>query len=261
MTKQYEYDINNEPLVISKSIIDILLEEENPGELIALYTFYYYTAKWQKTNQPKATTSYAATGLKLSIPKIRKNKKILIQLNLIENVVNRDNTSKITGHYIKVNFIWGQSKVKTVISKQKEQNESVESHQVGKPTGGQSHQVANDTPNPLNANNINPLNSNKENTLNINKEKTSKISGIYKLYSEKINSKSRLTNSAKKKIETRLNEYSFEDLKRAIMNFSRASWWMKHNTHRGVAWFFHTEDRIDQFLNLEPEDKKEKLNL
>lgn len=87
------------------------------------------------------------------------------------------------------------------------------------------------------------------------------ISDIYKLYSEKINSKSRLTNSAKKKIMTRLKEFSSEDLKRAIMNFSRASWWMKNNARRGVTWFFHTEDRIDQFLNLEAEDKKEKLNL
>ena len=45
------------------------------------------------------------------------------------------------------------------------------------------------------------------------------------------------------------------------MNFSRDNWWMTHNAHRGVAWFFNSEDRIDQFLNLEPVDRKEKLNL
>lgn len=105
MIKQHEYDINAEPLVISKSIIDILLKEENPSELIALYMFYYCTAKWQKSNQSKAITSYAASSLKLSIPTIQKNKKILIRLNLIEDIINRDNASKITSHYIKVNFI------------------------------------------------------------------------------------------------------------------------------------------------------------
>lgn len=87
------------------------------------------------------------------------------------------------------------------------------------------------------------------------------IDQIYDSYSEHINEKSRLTSSAKKKIEARLKEYSPEDLKLAITNFSRSNWWMTHNAHRGVAWFFHSEDRIDQFLNLEPEDRKEKLRL
>lgn len=84
---------------------------------------------------------------------------------------------------------------------------------------------------------------------------------LYDIYSVNINSKSRLTSSAEKKITTRLKEYSYSELERAIMNFSRDTWWMKNNARRGVAWFFNSENRIDQFLNLEPEERKEKLNL
>ena len=60
-TMSISYDIQDEPIVIHKSIIDKFLKKDKPGDLIALYLFYYYTAKWQKTNQPKATTGYSAT--------------------------------------------------------------------------------------------------------------------------------------------------------------------------------------------------------
>ena len=80
---------------------------------------------------------------------------------------------------------------------------------------------------------------------------------IYIAYKEKINSLSRLTDEAKKKIQVRLKTYSEEDLLKAIDNFSKNNWWMEHNSKRGVAWFFHSEDRIDGFMNLEPEKKNE----
>ena len=46
-----------------------------------------------------------------------------------------------------------------------------------------------------------------------------------------------------------------------VITFSKNSWWMKHNANRGLVWFFNTEDKIDQFLNLPPDRKnvKEKL--
>lgn len=75
------------------------------------------------------------------------------------------------------------------------------------------------------------------------------IQSIYKKYQEKINQKSKLTEQAKIKIKTRLKVYSIEELKKAMVKFSQEDWWMKNNSHRGVAWFFHSDDRIDQFLN------------
>lgn len=68
----------------------------------------------------------------------------------------------------------------------------------------------------------------------------------------KINAKSRLTDSAKLKIRKRLESYTEAELTKAMENFGRDTWHMQHNSHRGVAWLFHSDDRIDQFLNLKP---------
>lgn len=90
-------------------------------------------------------------------------------------------------------------------------------------------------------------NKNNKNDKNIYKPEIEKI---YSFYKKKINSKSQLTDNAKNKIKTRLNGNTQEQLLRAIENFSKSNWWMENNAHRGVAWFFNSDDRIDQFLNL-----------
>ncbi|MFA5299691.1 MAG: hypothetical protein WC389_16020, partial [Lutibacter sp.] len=95
------YAMQDEPLVLEKSLLDLLLKQENPGDLIALYIFYYYTAKWQHTHKVRATTAYTAKGLKWTAAKVRKNKEILLSLHLIKNIIQLDKiTGKITGHYI-----------------------------------------------------------------------------------------------------------------------------------------------------------------
>lgn len=65
----------NPVICVTKVTIDSLLKEENATDLIALYMFYNYTAKWQKTNQPKCTTEYAANGLKITPARVRKTRK------------------------------------------------------------------------------------------------------------------------------------------------------------------------------------------
>lgn len=107
--KMKKYDVANEPIVLSKAVGDLFLRQDNPGDLIALYWFYYYTAKWQGTNQPKASTLYAAKGLNWSEHRIRRVKQQLIQMKLIEDVVTRDEGQKVTGHYIYVRFIWSET--------------------------------------------------------------------------------------------------------------------------------------------------------
>lgn len=89
----------------------------------------------------------------------------------------------------------------------------------------------------------------KENLINFKK--------IYSLYQEKINPNSKLTDSAKIKINSRLKTFSEDELLSAISNFSTNDWWMEHNSQRGIAWFFHSDDRIDQFLNLMPTTPKD----
>ena len=109
------YSTHEEPLVISKPLMDILLTEKNPSCLIALYCFYYYTAKWQKTNRPKATDKYCMSGLTIGYDKFHAAQKKLISLGLIEKVHERDKSGKYIGWYMKVNFIWGKEKATQII--------------------------------------------------------------------------------------------------------------------------------------------------
>lgn len=110
------FDIDDEPMVFSKPLSDYLLSQPKAGNLIALYYFYYYTAKWQKTNQPKATTEYVAQGLGWTADSVRKFKSRLIDLKLITNIVQKSEDGKIIGHFIKLNFIWTKEKVERILN-------------------------------------------------------------------------------------------------------------------------------------------------
>lgn len=96
-------DINERPIVMSKATCDKLLKQKEAMNLIGLYVFYYYTAIWQKTNQPKCTISFAAKGLGVSEERIRRYKKALIGLGLIEDETIKKN-GKIVKHHIRVNY-------------------------------------------------------------------------------------------------------------------------------------------------------------
>jgi len=111
--KEFSYPIHEEPIVLSKPLLDILLEQENPADLIALYCFYYYTAKWQKTDQPRATSSYVMSGLKWGETRFIKAKRVLRELNLIEDADNRGADGRVLSHYIKLNFLWKNPMVTT----------------------------------------------------------------------------------------------------------------------------------------------------
>jgi len=107
------YDKNNEPISISKVTMDMLLKEKDPSAVIALYSFYYYTAKWQekivefKSDRAYATNGYVAKGLHWAIKKVIKNKQVLERLGLIKILVKCDDkTGLIKGHFIKVMFYW-----------------------------------------------------------------------------------------------------------------------------------------------------------
>lgn len=143
------YNVQEEPIVLSKSIMDLLLQHKNYRDLLALYAFYYYTAKWQQTNQPRVTTEYAMVGTKLSYRCFRDAKKQLIELKLIEDISNRNAASgKITGHYVRVNFIWSNNK----------------NHPAQIPECGEPQTLVNDPVNALSTNRGNALSTGRENT-------------------------------------------------------------------------------------------------
>ncbi|MEK7564346.1 MAG: hypothetical protein AAB510_02145 [Patescibacteria group bacterium] len=107
----------NELVILSKQTLDLFLGQANPADLIAVYVFYYYTAKWQGTNQALATDRYVMKGLHIGQAKLNKAQKFLFRKKIVERVNTRDKNGRITGWYIKLNYIWKNKTVKKVISK------------------------------------------------------------------------------------------------------------------------------------------------
>jgi len=155
MKKTTDFDRNEEPIVLSKHLIDLLLSQPNAPQLIALYIFYYYTAKWQKTNIPKATNSYVAKGIGISKNTLEKYKAELIRLKLIENIVDTDSNGKIVGHYIQVNFIWTRESIQEFLPSPQNLNENNVT-----PSPQEPHLPKNWGSNALNTVNINALSVN-----------------------------------------------------------------------------------------------------
>jgi len=158
-----EYDKKNEPIVISKFLLDIFFNPksikyrklDHPADLISLYIFYYYTAKWQNTNSVQATTEYTAKGLKWSSDRVRQRKKELIKLDLIEDKISKNpQTNQIEGHYILVKFIWG--------------HESTKSHTQENPEYGESPSMENPEGNALDYNSRNALGYNSKRFTKVN---------------------------------------------------------------------------------------------
>ena len=151
--------IEDSLMIISKPTMDKFLEQKNPADLMALYMFYYYTAKWQKTNRPKATTSYVANGLNWSENRVRRTKNVLIQLKLIENAKDYSKEHKIKGWYIKIKYLWGANATNKVVGVIKKDN----NHPNENTQGGKPHSVDNQETNALSVNSINALSVNKKN--------------------------------------------------------------------------------------------------
>lgn len=159
--------IEDNILIISKQTMDLFLKQKNPADVIALYCFYYYTAKWQKTNQIKCTTGYAAKGLNKSEDVIRRTKKVLNEIGLIEDLKTKGNNNKITGWYIKINYVWKKETVKKIhptdFPEGGENEKTLKSHPQVFPQGGVSHSVEKPNTNALSANNLNALSANSLN--------------------------------------------------------------------------------------------------
>ena len=140
--------IEDNIIILSKQTIDKMLESQYPSNLIGLYCFYYYTAKWQKTNMIKCTTNYVMKGLNWTKEKVINTKKELKKNGLIEDRQTKNKKGQITGWYIKVNYIW--------------KKETIKNQKVELPEGGKSHRVENPDTNALSANSLNALSANNK---------------------------------------------------------------------------------------------------
>ena len=122
-------DIADDLLILNKITIDRLFQLENCADCIALYLFYYKTAKWQKTNTVKANDQYVKKSLKWGISKIQKTKQTLKEHGLID-IVQRRKDGKIEGWFIKVSYLVNERKADEIKIKVQNinntQNEQVE---------------------------------------------------------------------------------------------------------------------------------------
>jgi len=149
--------IENNLMILSKQTMDLFLKQDNPGELISLYMFYYYTAKWQETNQPKATTGYAAQGLNWTESRVRKSKKDLIQIGLIEDVRKTNEKGQVSGYYIKIKYLWKSETIQGLLE---------EKPVLQKPSLTENHGLDNQGTNALSVNNLNALSVGNKKKLN-----------------------------------------------------------------------------------------------
>lgn len=154
-------DISNELLILNKYTIDKLFTFENCSDCVALYIFYYKTAKWQKNSRIKANDTYTKLCLKWGNDRLKKAKDILKANGLIEMVQNRIN-GKIDSWFIKVNYFVNEKKedeIKILVESNNSQNQQL----LNPNCGSQETNTINNNTNTIN-NNI----STKENIDNNN---------------------------------------------------------------------------------------------
>ena len=106
-------DIADDLLILNKATIDTLFDLDNCSDCIALYVFYYKTAKWQKTNIIKANDEYIKKSLKWGTKKILTTKQALKEAGLID-IVQRRKDGKIEGWYIKISYIVKKKKIEDI---------------------------------------------------------------------------------------------------------------------------------------------------
>ena len=132
-------DIADDLLIINKMTIDTLFKLDNCADCVALYVFYYKTAKWQKTNTIKANDLYVKKSLKWGIDKIKRTKKTLKEHGLID-IVQRRKDGKIDGWYIELAYMVTERKIEDVRIKVEEYQPTIP-----KSNNTQNQQVENST--------------------------------------------------------------------------------------------------------------------
>jgi len=151
-------------MLFPKAVFDALLNEKHSGDLMAVYSFYCYMAKWQRTNQVYATNSYCMKGLKFGGNRFQRAKNKLIELGLVENI----KTGNHGKWYILIRYI----PKKTTITKELGKQNSCNSKNL------EIKELGNQSTNSLSSYNLNSLSS------NIKKSKQKKVRKIRRLPSK-----------------------------------------------------------------------------
>ena len=103
------------PIVIHPHLLQRFLKHDKDyANLLALYSFYIYHAQLQKTNKPLVTDEFAHKGMNWAIDRVKKTKKILKEMKLIEVVQTRKY------YYVHLFFIYTKKKIGEILGKSTE---------------------------------------------------------------------------------------------------------------------------------------------
>jgi len=98
------------PIVIHPHLLQRFLKHgKDYANLLALYSFYIYHAQRQKTNQPLVTDDFTRKGMNWAIDRVKKTKKILKEMKLIEVV------QKQKYYYVHLFFIYTKKKLGEIL--------------------------------------------------------------------------------------------------------------------------------------------------
>jgi len=91
-----------------------LKQGKDYANLLALYSFYSYHAQLQKTNQPLVTDEFTRKGMNWASDRVKRIKKILKDMKLIEVVQKRQY------YYVHLFFIYTKKKIGEILGKNTE---------------------------------------------------------------------------------------------------------------------------------------------
>lgn len=97
-------DIADELLIVDKRTIEHLFSLNEPADCVALYMFFYKTAKWQGNRSIKANDVYIRKCLGWGAKRVTNAKQRLEDAGMIKKVARRKN-GKIVGHFIEVAYL------------------------------------------------------------------------------------------------------------------------------------------------------------
>lgn len=95
---------------------DRIIEEgwTNWPDAFALYVRLIKQSRMQETNQTKSLNIFLKNWFKRWDERLKKAKNVLKRLWLVDDVIIRDELGKIAGHYVRVNYLINEDKVRTL---------------------------------------------------------------------------------------------------------------------------------------------------
>lgn len=246
--------ISMQTVTITAETLQVLAKQKEFGNLVALYITYVEITTWQRNNSVKATTEFMAKRLRWDRHKIIRLKKILISLDLVRDVIKKDDKGKVIGHFILVRHVYADES----------------NHPAENPQGGNNHSVEFEQ---TSAKDLKESAKDlKESTLDA--ETALQLQTIYTAYLTHVkldvqalrnmpvdmvtkmlddaSKKYRLTPKRKAKVLTRLKDSGYDACLKAIQNIGKSDWhrdngdgeWYAH-----IDWIFGSYEKTEEWSN------------